>query len=155
MKLVVLVLCFVLASCSANKNKTKDIQTPYITDAISIQILKAANPSPHEGEIRISASSKDLDERWYYNQCFQKIVDASKGSSSVPRGVVRVWYTVGLEGSLINAGISESSGYPELDRHLLSLIWNSEPFPKLPDSISLRAHKVHLVQTISLSRESK
>jgi len=118
-------------------------------------MLKAANPSPHESKIRISGSSKDLDERWYYNQCFQKIIDANKGSSSVPRGVVRVWYTVGLEGNLINSGIIESSGHPELDRHLLSLIWNSEPFPKLPDSISLRAHKVHLIQTIARSRESK
>ncbi len=152
MRFMVLLLSIVLVSCAGNSNKKT--KPPYLTDAISKHMLKAANPSPEKQIIHITALSKDLDERWYFNQCFQTI-DASKGNS--PRsGLVRVSYTIALlDGGLVDVRVLQSSGFIDLDEHVVSLIRQSGPFPKAPDSLALRAHRATMIQSISVTRMKK
>jgi len=151
-RLIILVICSLIASYAAcQEDKTKP---RYLTDALSKQISKVASRSPEERIIRITGSTKDRDEGWYFDQCFETIVRANSNNSP-GSGEVRVAYTVGLDGGLIDVIVLNSSGFIELDKHVVSLVRQSEPYPKPPNSISLRAHRVNLIQTISVSQKIK
>jgi len=51
------------------------------------------------------------------------------------KGAVRLGFTVDRNGHVLNREIVRSSGYPELDNEVMSLIERAQPLPPFPDSM--------------------
>jgi len=108
---IIAVLSLILISCARSPklgDENTETQPRYRWDALSMQIEKHKQEegfSPVEKIIRITGSSKDLDERWYLRECFNKISEARTGYS--PRdieglkGTIRFLVSVDYSGNLI------------------------------------------------------
>lgn len=100
--------------------------------------VEPTNPSPRS-TARVDAASPHIDPSW--TTLLFKQLQRFKSYPSGPRarneqGVVTLTFTVDRDGHVLSRQIVTSSGHPDLDAEVLTMIERAQPLPAFPASMT-------------------
>lgn len=139
-------LAYAVASTSSSDTPVQDKPDPSVTDTSTTKDSEHRETAKPSAQKRASGRASDDanggrkgDAKNYFSRLLSHLArhkrypaDAKKAKQE---GIVKVKFSLGRDGRLLDYGISESSGNPKLDNAALSMLQDANPLPPIPDSI--------------------
>jgi protein TonB len=100
--------------------------------------VEPTNPTPRS-TARVDAASPHIDPSWQsllfkQLQRFKNYPSGARARNE--QGVVMLSFTVGRDGHVLSRQIVTSSGHPDLDAEVLTMIERAQPLPAFPASMA-------------------
>jgi protein TonB len=100
--------------------------------------VEPTNPSPRS-TARVDAAAPHIDPSWttlLFKQLQRFKSYPSGARARNEQGVVMLSFTVGRDGHVLSRQIVTSSGHPDLDAEVLTMIERAQPLPAFPASMA-------------------
>jgi protein TonB len=117
------------------QNTTTDVTLPQEKPPEKVE---PTNPSPRSIE-RVDAATPHIDPSWttlMFKQLQRYKSYPSGARARNEQGVVKLAFTVDRSGHVLTWQIVTSSGYPDLDAEVRTMIERAQPLPAFPASMS-------------------